>query len=368
MKRTRMLPLGILLVLMVCCFMNPVIAKEAPSPLYPICDPAQNTRGFMNRQGQGVIEPVFGFDFSFAGKYFLAEATFPYSGPSYYCVIDREGHLAAGPVVMNTTRGFNGWFDVYDEHILLGDYIFLLADDSLQRLNYLLDAPLEDTPSADDPFSEGLRIVEVPRDDGSPRYGYADENGQMVIEARFEEAAPFQNELAFVKENGDYCYIDREGDVVWSSRRMNPQEKSAVQQASVPCTGTWNELLQGKFGGFTLGESMVQLQESDVPLRVYRNGIGPEDSSLRLEHAYYEPTCEDRIEYITATDFDIGGIRPGMNAGQIETLIGPAAATLWDSTLFYEGISLPDHGGTVCIEFHLDESGLWAKLELYLGW
>lgn len=57
-----------------------------------------------------------------------------------------------------------------------------------------------------------------------------------------------------------------------------------------------------------------------------------------------------------------------MNAAQVEMLIDAPASPLQSGVLFYEGISLPGHGGTVCIEFHFDESGLLAELELYLGW
>lgn len=353
--------------LLFCSFCSIAFAQE--EPLYPIFDPGSKTWGFMDRQGQVVIEPVFVFVNPFAEEYALAEASFPYSGLSYYCVIDREGHLAAGPVVMDTMRGFNGWFDVYDDHILLGDYIFQLADGSLRRLNYLLDAPLADENApAPIPFSEGLKVAEITLDDGSLRFGYRDENGEMVISPRFTVADDFSGGLALVVEDGNYCYIDREGTTVWSSEWLRSNSGNPTEGASEPSCAVWEDLLQGKLDGFTLGETMVQLQESGRPLRVYPDGIGPVDSSLRLEFAWYEPTGDDRIEYITATDFDIGGICPGMNAAQVERLIGAAAFPLQSGVLFYEGVSLPDQGGTVCIEFHFDESGLLAELELYLGW
>ena len=50
-------------------------------------------------------------------------------------------------------------------------------------------------------------------------YGYIDKTGQMVIEPQFYGAYPFYEGLAAVvlDEDGAVAYIDRTGELVWSS-------------------------------------------------------------------------------------------------------------------------------------------------------
>jgi len=59
-------------------------------------------------------------------------------------------------------------------------------------------------------------------------YGFTDENGDLVIEAQYDYATSFENELAAVKEGGKISIIDRQGTRVTEplelevdSREMN---------------------------------------------------------------------------------------------------------------------------------------------------
>jgi hypothetical protein len=51
------------------------------------------------------------------------------------------------------------------------------------------------------------------------KYGFIDEQGQMVIPARFDDAQNFAaNGLALVQENGKYGYINPKGEMVIPAR------------------------------------------------------------------------------------------------------------------------------------------------------
>ena len=61
-----------------------------------------------------------------------------------------------------------------------------------------------------DDFSEGLAVVEVA--DGN--YGYIDTNGEMVLAAKYDVALPFIDGKAQVLEGENRVYIDKEGQVI----------------------------------------------------------------------------------------------------------------------------------------------------------
>lgn len=60
-------------------------------------------------------------------------------------------------------------------------------------------------------FEEGLTLVATGE---PPKYGFANEQGKIVIAAIFDEAYNFQNGLALVKQNGKYGYLDPTGRTI----------------------------------------------------------------------------------------------------------------------------------------------------------
>ena len=60
----------------------------------------------------------------------------------------------------------------------------------------------------------------------SPRYGYIDKTGKMVIEPEFEEARHFSEGLARVKVNGKWGYINESGKIVIKPQFENAREFS----------------------------------------------------------------------------------------------------------------------------------------------
>lgn len=59
-------------------------------------------------------------------------------------------------------------------------------------------------------FSDGLARVMI-----DSLWGFIDRNGEIVIEPRYDLAWDFQNGLALVMVDGKYGYIDRQGSFVW---------------------------------------------------------------------------------------------------------------------------------------------------------
>ena len=49
---------------------------------------------------------------------------------------------------------------------------------------------------------------------GAFKWGYQDKNGNIIIQPRFEYASPFANGKAIVSEDGNWFFIDREGQRV----------------------------------------------------------------------------------------------------------------------------------------------------------
>ena len=72
------------------------------------------------------------------------------------------------------------------------------------------------TPCAQ-PFHEGLAAVMTgSEEDEAGRWGYIDKQGRMAIAPAFQEATPFQNGLAAVRQDDLWGYIDAKG--AWAIR------------------------------------------------------------------------------------------------------------------------------------------------------
>ena len=72
-------------------------------------------------------------------------------------------------------------------------------------------------------FSEGLAPVaplrpEAPDRGDSPRFGFLDVHGELVIPARYEDAEPFSENLAAVRVGGKWGYVDPAGEMVIEPR------------------------------------------------------------------------------------------------------------------------------------------------------
>lgn len=66
-------------------------------------------------------------------------------------------------------------------------------------------------------FSGGLACVRIGGAYGKGRYGFVDKTGTYVINPQYNYAESFRGELAPVIINNQFLYIDKRGNVVWSS-------------------------------------------------------------------------------------------------------------------------------------------------------
>jgi hypothetical protein len=88
------------------------------------------------------------------------------------------------------------------------------------------------------------------------KYGYADESGKVVIEARFDDATPFSEGLAAVRvggpEHGNWGYIDGTGDFV-----IQPQFAGASFFSEGLAAVTTDDFFDGKQGYINREGAMV---------------------------------------------------------------------------------------------------------------
>ncbi len=153
----------------------------------------QNKYGYIDRTGAWVVRPAYEYGFRFSDG--LARVN---TGKGWVC-IDVSGKVVIGPplncggvedgVVLISERGRSGYADP-DGKVLI--------------------EPRFDQIKG---FSEGLAAVAVGK-----KWGYVDTNGRMVIAPAFDDAHGFRDGLALVERGDELAYIDRDGEIVYAMR------------------------------------------------------------------------------------------------------------------------------------------------------
>lgn len=69
-------------------------------------------------------------------------------------------------------------------------------------------------------FSEGLACVRIGGEYGKGRYGFVDKTGTYVINPQYNYAESFRGGLASVIINDQFLYIDKRGNIVWTSSEI----------------------------------------------------------------------------------------------------------------------------------------------------
>ena len=69
-------------------------------------------------------------------------------------------------------------------------------------------------------FSEGLACVRIGGKYGKGRYGFVDKNGSYVINPQYDYAESFRGGIAPVVINNQFQYINKKGEIVWSSSEL----------------------------------------------------------------------------------------------------------------------------------------------------
>jgi len=70
-------------------------------------------------------------------------------------------------------------------------------------------------------FREGLAVVEMGEGFPVRGWGYIDRRGEAVIAPQFEGAGPSAEGLVRVKMDGRWGYIDHRGEFIWRSTDCN---------------------------------------------------------------------------------------------------------------------------------------------------
>lgn len=78
------------------------------------------------------------------------------------------------------------------------------------------------TPQFDkaEDFSEGISCVRIGGKYGIGKYGYINKTGSFIINPQFDYAESFRSGIAPVVINNKFQYIDKKGNVVWTSEEF----------------------------------------------------------------------------------------------------------------------------------------------------
>ena len=159
---------------------------------------AKNAKiGFIDEKGNVVIEPQFELVWGFS------EGVAPFSKGNKWGFIDRTGNVVIEPrfeMVDNFSEGVVG----VTNDLKGGEWSFI---DKTGKV--VLEAI---TNFIDNEFSEGLLVTKVGGKDG--KFGYVDTKGNIVIEPRFDVAFSFSEGLALVCIGNKCGFIDKDGRIV----------------------------------------------------------------------------------------------------------------------------------------------------------
>ncbi len=163
-----------------------------PSPLF---DHETGKYGYVDYDGNTVIEPKF----NFASNFYCGAADIEIDEQYAYIAPDGRFLTQLMPYEQETGYESDWWSYFYDEEKEL--YGFSNDADEI-----VLEAQFYDVWD----FWEGVAPATL---DGE-NWGFINESGKWVIEAKYEYADPFSYSLAAVKVDGSYGYINKSGDFV----------------------------------------------------------------------------------------------------------------------------------------------------------
>ena len=169
--------------------------------LIPVCNDGERW-GYINRKGEYVINPQFE-DADFFSNDGLAKIK---SGGKKTGYINKKGEY----VIPASYKGGTAFGD---------GLAFVVADGGLPTcIDYKGDTKFVlNIAKYVSSFSDGLAIFIT--EEGE--FGFIDKNGNVVINAQFEQALPFNGGFARIRQKGDVGFIDKTGKYV-----INPQFKA----------------------------------------------------------------------------------------------------------------------------------------------
>jgi hypothetical protein len=120
-------------------------------------------------------------------------------------------------------------------------------------------------------FSEGLAMVanSIRGDDPKRRVGFIDTTGKLVIPMQFTDAKDFSDGLAAVKQNGQWKYIDKTGNVVF---QFNTIYNAPLKRLSPEVIHALNKFPNVRHYKNANGETYIKLQ---CWPQSFKNGLAP---------------------------------------------------------------------------------------------
>ncbi len=187
---------------------NPLGNKKTIE-LFPI---HQNDKwGFINRQGEVVIQPQF-------------EIALPFSeGLAVACLNrDKCGYIDEnGKYVINPQFEFAGRFSDSLAAVASGGKVGYIDKTGKYAINpqfeLMQSGPANLTTLSLNTFSEGLAQVKI-----GEKIGFIDKTGKIIINPQFDNAFPFFDGLSATQIGSKWGFVDKEGKIV-----INPQFDNA---------------------------------------------------------------------------------------------------------------------------------------------
>lgn len=193
--------------------------------------------GYINTNGEWIIEPKFKNADNFNAN---GVACAQDSNTELWGYINKKGDWIIEPkykdvykgsedgsitIAINSETGMEGYIDIngnelsgewYDYASEFSDgYALVQKGEKAAYINSngkCITDYIYDRHGSQSGFSEGLACVKLY---GEEKYGYINENGETVIEPKYNHALEFSCGLApVVNENNENVYIDKEGNVV----------------------------------------------------------------------------------------------------------------------------------------------------------
>lgn len=203
----------------------------------------------IDEYGKVLIPPVNMFTYVYNSTEDLYVGMLEILGDSFYTFIDKQGNFLTdrnhdGTLVLSFQEGkrsevlqnvtaFSEGLTGINSHLGEGS-VWYIADKNLNSSYTPYDSVLC--------FSEGLLAVQqhVENPDlGYPcgKWGFVDKNEELVIPYQFSVCGSFRGSLAYFKKQGSTYdiegYINKQGDVVWQTKRNRKETNHAYNHAYV---------------------------------------------------------------------------------------------------------------------------------------
>ncbi|MDO6810621.1 WG repeat-containing protein [Zobellia galactanivorans] len=162
-----------------------------------------NTYGYLDKNGNVIIDDIFEDAYNFHGKYAIAKKN------GKYGIINKKGEFVLQPIYQNITFENNIKYELLEGNKPSHSLYYIMLDDLIGIMDENLNILLEPSFNYIGIFNEGMAYVS--KDD---LYGFIDYKGKIKVPLVYENADDFSEGLAPVVKNGKWGYIDSENRAI----------------------------------------------------------------------------------------------------------------------------------------------------------